>query len=111
MEERTIKAIPPMPFAVMMGAIEAVLGLIAGILIAIFYGAFLAMLGSAVDVGALGWLGVIFGVGAIIILPIMMFIGGLIQGLIIAVIYNFLAPKIGGIKLQFEEGSRTPPPP
>lgn len=30
------------------------------------------------------------------------FIGGFIQGLIIAVLYNFLAPRIGGIKIRVE---------
>jgi hypothetical protein len=30
------------------------------------------------------------------------FIGGFIQGLIIAALYNFLAPRIGGIKVRIE---------
>jgi hypothetical protein len=45
---------------------------------------------------------IFFGIGAIVLFPIMGFISGLIQGLIFAVVYNFLAPKIGGIKLQFD---------
>jgi hypothetical protein len=109
MEEKTIKNIPAMPFAVMMGAIQAVLGFIAGIFVAIFATAILSMVPTD------GWnaagLGIIFGVGAVIILPIIGFIGGLIEGLIMAVIYNFLAPRIGGIKLRFEEESRPKPPP
>jgi len=111
MEERTIRAIPPMPFAVMMGAIAAVIGLIVGIIFAVASTAIMSMFtvpGSTIDLTGFGLL---FGLGAIIIMPISMFIVGLIEGLIIAVIYNFLAPRIGGIKLQFEEGSRTPPPP
>lgn len=57
--------------------------------------------------------GMLFGLGSVILFPIMGFIGGLIQGLIIAVIYNFLAPRIGGIKLRFEEETQSsvPPPP
>jgi hypothetical protein len=111
MEEKTIRAIPPMPFAVMIGAISAVIGLIVGILYAIVGAAIMSMLSSAgtgVDLGAIG---ILFGVGAIIVMPIVGFIGGLIEGLIIAVIYNFLAPRIGGIKLRFEEQSRGAPPP
>lgn len=111
MEERTIRAIPPMPFAVMMGAISAVIGLIVGIIYAIAASAIMSMISSSTTGVDLGAFGILFGLGAIIIMPIICFIGGLIEGLIIAVIYNFLAPKIGGIKLQFEEGSRTPPPP
>jgi len=47
-------------------------------------------------------LDVLLGESAIIIFPIIAFIGGFIEGLIIAVIYNYLAPRIGGIKLSFE---------
>ena len=50
---------------------------------------------------------VLFGVGAIIIMPIIGFIGGLIQGVIGAVLYNFIAPRIGGIKLRFKEQANT----
>jgi hypothetical protein len=110
MEERTIRAIPPMPFAVMMGAILAVIGLIVGIIYAIIGAAITSMLSSGTGVD-LGEFGILFGLGAIIIMPIACFIGGLIEGLIIAVIYNFLAPRIGGIKLRFEVESRAPPPP
>jgi len=110
MEEKTIRAIPPMPFAVMMGAISAVIGLIVGIIYAIVGAAITSMLSSGTGVD-LGGFGILFGLGAIIIMPIACFIGGLIEGLIIAVIYNFLAPRIGGIKLRFEEQSRGAPPP
>jgi len=41
-------------------------------------------------------------------MPIAGFIGGLIQGLIIAVLYNLLAPRIGGIRLRFMEDSIVP---
>jgi len=110
MEEKTIRNIPAVPFAVMYGAISAIIGLIAGIIMAIFWASIMSMIptGNGVDLTGLG---VIFGVGAIIVMPIAGFIGGFIQGLIMAVIYNFLAPRIGGIKLLFEEESRPPPPP
>jgi hypothetical protein len=41
-------------------------------------------------------------------MPILGFIGGLIQGVIVAVLYNFLAPRIGGIKIRFKEESMPP---
>lgn len=37
-EERTIRNVPAMPFAMMMGAINTVMGFIAGIIMAIFLG-------------------------------------------------------------------------
>jgi hypothetical protein len=42
-------------------------------------------------------------------MPILGFIGGLIQGVIVAVLYNFLAPRIGGIRIRFKEESHMPP--
>lgn len=109
MEEKTIQAIPAVPFAMMMGAIQAVIGLIIGIVFAIASTAIMSLIPTTAGVDFTGF-GVIFGLGAIIIMPIAGFIGGLIQGLIIAVIYNFLAPRIGGIKLRFKEEYRPPPP-
>ena len=51
-------------------------------------------------------LGVIFGIGAVVTFPIMGFIGGFLQGLIFAVLYNFLALRIGGIRVRFAQESR-----
>jgi len=112
MEEKTIQNIPAMPFALMIGAIGAVLGLIIGIFYAIIGTAIMSALSGTSGVTGvdLTGFGIIFSVLAIIIMPIIMFIGGLIEGLIIAVIYNILAPRIGGIKLRFKEEYRPPPP-
>jgi len=110
MEEKTVEAISAVPFAMMMGAIDAIIGLIIGIIFAIASTAMLSMIPSTSGIDLTGF-GILFGLGAIIIMPIAGFIGGLIQGLIIAVIYNFLAPRIGGIKLRFKEEGRPPSPP
>ena len=115
MEEKTIQSIPIMPFALMLACISAVIGLIAGIIIAITFGSFFNYMTTLPTMSALpsnfnfGLLGAIFGIGAIIALPIFSFIGGLIHGLIVALVYNFLAPRIGGIKLRFKEEYRAPP--
>jgi riboflavin transporter FmnP len=113
MEEKTIIRIPAMPFALMWGAIEAAIGLIAGVIAAIFWTSIMSWATSLPNYQGppLTGLGVIFGIGAIVIFPIMGFIGGLLQGLIFAVVYNFLAPRIGGIKLHFKEESRPSAPP
>ncbi len=107
--EKTIQKIPVMPFALMLACIGAVIGVIIGIFYAAVFGAIFSTIlqnlpsttGSTRVIPS--FFGVIFGVGAIVIMPITMFIGGLIHGIIIAALYNFLAPRIGGIKIQFKE--------
>lgn len=104
MTERTIQSIPVMPFALMLACIGAIIGLIVGIIYAVFFGALFSMIPIEPQAGIdLSFLRVIFGVGAIVMMPIACFIGGLIQGLLYAVLYNFLAPRIGGIRLRFKE--------
>lgn len=104
MSEKTIQSVPVMPFALMLACIGAVIGLIVGIFYALFFGALFSLIPSAADIGIdLTFLRIIFGVGAVIVMPILCFIGGLIQGLLYAVLYNFLAPRIGGIRLRFKE--------
>jgi len=109
MGEKTIQSIPVMPFALMIAVISAVIGLIIGIIYAGVFGVILSTVSHNTGVAGLGLLGILFGVGAVIIMPILGFIGGLIQGIIIAVLYNFLAPRIGGIKLRFKEEDFKPP--
>jgi hypothetical protein len=71
MEERTIQSIPVMSFALMYACVSAVIGLIIGIFYALFFGAIFSAIPNTATVGInLSWLGLIFGVGAIITLPI-----------------------------------------
>jgi hypothetical protein len=110
MDEKTIQCIPVMPFALMLACISAVIGLVVGIIYALLFGALISGLHSVTTSGInLGWLSAILGVGAVITMPILLFIIGLIQGVIYAVVYNFLAPRIGGIRLRFKEEHRQPP--
>jgi len=111
MEERTIKNIPAIPLVTMLGAIQAVIGLIVGIIMAIFSTAFTTWMEQQSATTGISGLGPLIGVAWVIIMPIGMFISGFIQGLITAVIYNFLAPRLGGIKLRFETEGHSPPPP
>jgi hypothetical protein len=111
MGEKTIQSIPIMPFALMIAIISAVLGLVVGIFYAAIFGFITATLPTGTAVLNVGWLGVLFGLGSIITMPIMFFIAGLIQGVIVAVLYNFLAPRIGGIKLRFKEENYASPQP
>jgi len=93
-----------MPFALMLACIGAVIGVILGIFYALFFGAIFSLIPSTTQAGIdLNLLRIIFGVGALLIMPIAGFVGGLVQGLLYAALYNFLAPRIGGIKLRFKE--------
>lgn len=95
MEEKTIKAIPAVPLGLMMGAISAVIAFIAAIIMVLF------MLPYFTYARGFEWIGFL-GALWVLVIPIAVFIAGFIQGLIVAVVYNFLAPRIGGIKLRFE---------
>ena len=109
MTEKTIQSIQVMPLALMLACIGAAIGLIVGVFYALFFGAIFSMIPSTAQTGVdLTFLRVIFGVGAIIVMPIMGFIGGLIQGLLYAFLYNVLAPRIGGVRLRFKEDNQPP---
>jgi hypothetical protein len=110
MEEKTIQSIPVMPFALMYACISAAIGFIIGILYALIFGAIFASVPASTTTPLdFGWLGLFVGVGSVIITPIISFIGGLIFAAITALVYNFLAPRIGGVKVRFkEEPSPTP---
>ena len=108
MTEKTIQRIPVLPLALMLACIGAIIGLIVGIFYAIFFGAIFSMFPSGTQNGIdLTFLKIIFGVGALVIMPIFGFIGGLVQGFLYAFLYNFLAPRIGGIRLRFKEETQT----
>ena len=111
MEEKTIQSIPVLSFALMYACISAIIGLFVGIFYALLFGAIFSSIPPSTTGGFnLGWLSLFFGVGSIIIVPIVSFIGGLIMAAIIALLYNFLAPRIGGVKVRFKEDRPTPQP-
>jgi hypothetical protein len=112
MEERTIQSIPVMPFALMYACISAAIGLIIGIFYAVLFGVIFSSIPSSATGGfSLGWLSLFFGVGAIVVVPIISFVGGLIMAAIVALLYNFLSPRIGGVRVRFKEEHRQAPQP
>lgn len=100
---KEILSIPVVPFALMIGAISAVLGFLYALIFILPMSLFI---GSMPVQGVQGMqfigLGVGFGILMLIVIPIFAFIAGFIAYAIIALIYNILAPKIGGIKLELE---------
>ena len=93
-----------MPLGMMLGTIGAVLGLIVGLITAGFWASIASLASSTPSYQGppASVFQIFFGIGAIILFPIMGFVSGLLQGLIYAVVYNFLAPRIGGIRLHFD---------
>ena len=93
---KTITKIPVGAAALMGAAIYAVLGLIGGILAAIGIGIGASLVPTSALAGVGGAAAAIIGgvIGG--------FIGGYIMIAIVALIYNWLAPRIGGVKLELE---------
>ena len=73
--------------------ISAIFGLIMGLITAFMSCA----VGAALDVPGFG-----FGFIGIIILPILYGIGGWVSGVIGAALYNLVAGRVGGIKIELE---------
>jgi len=101
-EVKTVSKIPVGAVALMGATIEAVISFIYGVISAIFI-----LVGTA-NLNSLLPAGVNIGSGATLAITIIIFaiIGGFISGYIItaivALVYNWLAPRIGGVKLEFE---------
>jgi len=74
-------------------------GLLAGIIFSIIYSRAGDIPGITEQLGLIAQL----GYSSIIVLPILYGIVYFIVGIITAFIYNFLASKVGGINLEFED--------
>ena len=109
---KEVKALPVISFALVISVISLILTFIAGIIwFFIGYAALLdlssfiiSLNNNTTDVvnsvaGSVSAMGAIY---LIIIWPIMAFVGTFIGAMIVALLYNFLAPRIGGIKLELE---------
>lgn len=82
------------------GVIYAAFGLLAGLLLTV-----ISFLGAAIGTMAnesQGAVIMLFGVGAVIILPIMYGMLGFIGGLVAAALYNLVAGFLGGLEVELE---------
>lgn len=109
-----IKSIPVVPFALITSTISAVFVLIIALIVMPLVAAYIPVVsqimsslplnGTTIPAGsisAFGTFGVIGSILSIIILPIAAFIITFIVNAILATLYNLVAPRIGGIKLEF----------
>jgi|KBSSwiStaDraftv2_1062776.scaffolds.fasta_scaffold878083_2 hypothetical protein len=88
-----IRRIEPMSAAKLAGTVYAVLGFIVGLCFTLL--SFVGGMGSS-----LGAMGALFGVGAIILLPIFYGVIGFIVALIGTSVYNWAAQRVGGLEIQ-----------
>ena len=101
MQEKIVKKIDVATFATTLGTFSGITGFIAGLIIAVLSSEIAVLFPTLTERTVI--LDVLLGESAIIILPIITFIGGFLEGLFFAVVYNYLVPKIGGgIKVSFE---------
>ena len=90
------------------GSVVKVFGVLYGLL-GFVVGAFLAMF-ALVGFGAAAagnedvpaWLGSLFGIGAVIVLPIVYGIMGVVGGVLIAALYNLVANLTGGLEIEVQ---------
>jgi hypothetical protein len=93
-----IRSVEPLSCAKIAGSLYAILGLIFGALFSLA-----AMAGAlANDDNGLGAMGAVFGIGAIVLLPILYGCLGFVTTLLMAWLYNVVAGFVGGVEIQTE---------
>jgi len=96
-----ISKIGAMSLGKIMGVTYALLGLLIGGCFALIPLAGAGLASASSDEGGMpAMFGAMFGVGAIIIAPILYGVMGFLSGLIGALIYNVVAGMIGGVELD-----------
>ena len=100
-----LKSIGVMSAAKIVAVMYAVLGLIGGLMFGAIFS--LIPLGEASSGEVPSWIAPMFGMGAIVIMPIVYGVMGFCIGAIGAVIYNALAGMMGGVELRLEPSTRT----
>lgn len=98
-----IRRISPWSCAKVAGVLQAAMGVIVGLLFSVI-GFVAGSLGGAMHETSFSGpaMGLMFGAGAIVILPIVYGILGLVAGALSAFIYNMAAAVIGGIEIDVE---------
>ena len=101
MEIKHIERIGPLSLAKFLGCLYSCIGLIIGLVVAVF-----ALFGSAIGAASSGsgmpLLGAFLGMGAVIALPIFYGIIGFIGGLVVGFLFNLVAGMTGGLEIGLE---------
>ena len=87
------------------GAMYGAMGLIFGGIFALFALVGAGFAGMAAEQGeeVPAFVGALFGVGAIVVFPLLYGLMGLVTGAIGAALYNFIARMVGGLELEIGE--------
>ena len=93
-----VRRVNPLSLAKVAGVLYAILGLIFGALMSLF--SFVAS--SMMPQQDAGPFAMLFGVGAIIALPIVYGVVGFIMSLIMAALYNLVAGMVGGVEVDLQ---------
>ena len=98
-----VKRIAVLSLAKVMATIYGGLGLVFGLIFS-FFALLGAAFGSAMQeaTGMEALFGALFGVGAVIILPVFYGLIGFLGGLLTGALYNLAARFVGGIELEVE---------
>jgi hypothetical protein len=101
MAKSVIRRVGVLSVAKLQGALYALIGLILGAVFALF-SLFGTALSSAMGAGSNGnsMFGAFFGVGAIILFPILYGLLGFVGGLLVAALYNLVAGMVGGVEVE-----------
>jgi hypothetical protein len=97
-----VKRVGVLSLGKVLGVLYALLGLIIGAFFSLF-----ALVGAVAAGGEGGAATLLFGVGAIIMFPVLYGIGGFIGGIIVAALYNVVVSVAGGIELELEHAPRA----
>lgn len=96
--KKEITKLDPQSVATMYGAVLAAIGLFFALLFLLFGVLFSGMSDSFSSPWIYGG-----GMAMVILMPVMYGVMGFILGYVVARLYNLLAPRIGGIKMYFNE--------
>jgi hypothetical protein len=95
-----IKRVGIASVAKLSGALNAGFGLIIGLVVAGISSVGAGLISAMQPQGSTGWMAPMFGVGAIVILPIIYGILGFAFGAIWAALYNLFSSLVGGLELE-----------
>jgi hypothetical protein len=95
-----LKRIGVLSAAKIVSAVYAVFGVLGGLF---FMG--LSFLGIAANEELPPFIGVIFGVGAIVVLPLFYACLGFVFGALSAALYNLFSGMVGGIEVDLQQGA------
>lgn len=96
-----IERIGPLSLAKVLAGIYALIGIVVGAMFTLF-----TLIGAAAGVSEepeMAWIGPLFGVAAIVVLPVLYAVIAFVMGLVVGGLYNLIAGKVGGIEVTLGE--------